>query len=249
MLKILSWNVNGFRAVVKKGFFEFLKKEKPDILGLQEIKQIEKPMIEEYLVVWNPAKRKGYAGTAVYTLVNPLKITKGIGIKKFDDEGRVITLEFEKFFLINAYFPNAQRGLKRLDFKLEFNNALLNYMEKLREKKPIVLIGDFNVAHKEIDIARPKDNIHNAGFTIEERQWMDKLLSKGYIDTFRMFHPNEKGAYSWWTYRFNARARNIGWRVDYVIVSNELKDKVKDAFILKDVYGSDHAPVGILLDV
>ena len=252
--KILSWNVNGFRAAVRKGFTEFMKKERPHIIGIQEIKQHIAPIslgegLEDYLIYWYPAERKGYAGTAVFTLIKPLDVKYGIGDELADSEGRVITLEYEKFYFINTYFPNAQRGLTRLDYKLDFDEKMITYLESLRKKKPIVLCGDFNVAHKEIDLARPKDNVKNAGFTPEERKFMDKFLSLGYIDTFRYFHPDEPGHYTWWTYRFKARERNIGWRVDYVIISKELLPNLKDAFILKDVQGSDHAPIGILLEV
>ena len=249
---ILSWNVNGFRSVVSKGFYDFFKRYKPDVLCLQEIKQNKAPelplTLQDYDLVWNPAKRKGYAGTALFFKKGlPLKTWTGLGVEKFDVEGRVINAEFEHFFLVNAYFPNAQHGLPRLGFKLEFNNALLKHVQKLRKKKPVIICGDFNVAHKEIDLANPKQNVKNPGFTIEEREWMDKFLSKGFIDTFRVFHPNEPGHYSWWTYRFNARARNIGWRIDYVVISKELLPKLVKAFISKHVYGSDHAPVGIVL--
>ncbi|MGQ4891789.1 MAG: exodeoxyribonuclease III [Candidatus Njordarchaeia archaeon] len=253
-LRIYSWNINGFRAAVRKGFLNFLRREKPEIMCVQEIKQHIPPAIlgeglEDYKIYWYPAKRKGYAGTATFSLIEPVDVSYGIGDETADSEGRVITMEFEKFFLINVYFPNAQRGLTRLDYKMKFNEIFLDYIENLRKAKPLVICGDFNVAHKEIDLARPKDNVKNAGFTPEERAFMDKLLSMGYIDTFRYFHPNEPGHYTWWTYRFNARERNIGWRVDYIIISEELKENLIDAFILKDVRGSDHAPIGIILNV
>ncbi len=252
--KILSWNVNGFRAILRKGFTDFLKRERPHIIGIQEIKQHIPPMtlgdgLEDYLIYWYPARKKGYAGTAVFTLIEPLNATYGISDEIADSEGRVITLEYEKFYYVNAYFPNSQHGLTRLDYKLDFNEKMIMYLETLRKKKPIILCGDFNVAHKEIDLARPKDNVKNAGFTPEERKFMDKLLSLGYIDTFRYFHPNEPGHYTWWTFRFKARERNIGWRVDYVVISEELLPNLRDAFILKDVQGSDHAPIGILLEI
>ena len=249
-LRIFSWNVNGFRACLKKGFYDFLINYNPDILCLQEIKQSEKPILPlnfpKYHVFWNPAKRKGYAGTAVFSKLEPNDVRYGIGIDEFDDEGRVIILEFQEFYLINAYFPNAQRELKRLDFKLRFNKELTEYIENLRKEKPIILCGDFNVAHKEIDLARPKDNVKNAGFTPQERAWMDYFLKLGYIDTFRYLHPKEI-KYSWWTYRFKARERNIGWRVDYIVISKELLPNLKDAFILDHVQGSDHAPIGVII--
>jgi len=249
-LRIFSWNVNGFRACLKKGFYDFLINYNPDILCLQEIKQSKKPILPlnfpKYHVFWNPAKRKGYAGTAVFSKLEPNDVRYGIGIDEFDDEGRVIILEFQEFYLINAYFPNAQRELKRLDFKLRFNKELTEYIENLRKEKPIILCGDFNVAHKEIDLARPKDNVKNAGFTPQERAWMDYFLKLGYIDTFRHLHPKEI-KYSWWTYRFKARERNIGWRVDYIVISKELLPNLKDAFILDHVQGSDHAPIGVIM--
>ncbi len=253
-LLLISWNVNGIRACVRNGFIEFLDKYKPDILALQEIKATEDnvPMevryYEGYYKYWNPAKRKGYAGTALFTKIKPLDVKFGIGDEKFDLEGRVITAEYEKFFLVNSYFPNSQHGLTRLNFKLEFDEKIYNYLNELRKKKPVILCGDFNVAHKEIDLANPKQNEKNAGFTPEERAWMDKFLEDGYVDTFRMF-TKEGGHYTWWTYRFNARARNIGWRVDYFVVSKDLAKNVKKSWILSEVYGSDHAPIAMLLEV
>ncbi|MBR9689828.1 MAG: exodeoxyribonuclease III [Candidatus Altiarchaeota archaeon] len=244
-MKIVSWNVNGFRASVKKGFYEFLEKENPDVLCLQEIKSHEIPTFPlgfQYKVLWNPAKKKGYSGTAVFSKIPIRSYTHGLGEEKFDSEGRVTTVEFEDFFLINTYFPNSQRELTRLDFKLEFNELLLKHLEQLKKRKPVVLCGDLNVAHEEIDIARPKDNKKNAGFTQAERDWMTKLLSAGYIDTFRHMHP-EDTAYTWWTYRFNARSRNIGWRIDYFVVSNKFTSRIEKASVLTDVMGSDHAPV------
>ncbi len=252
--KILSWNVNGYRAVLRKGFLDFMRRERPHVMCIQEIKQHVPPMtlgegLEDYEIFWFAAKRKGYAGTATFSLIKPIDVMYGIGEEIADSEGRVITMEFKDFYLINVYFPNAQRGLTRLDYKLKFNEIFLNYLEDLRKNKSLIICGDFNVAHKEIDLARPKDNVKNAGFTPEERKFMDKLLSMGYIDTFRYFHPDEPGHYTWWTYRFNARARNIGWRVDYIIITEDLLPKLKDAFIMKDVMGSDHAPIGILIDL
>jgi len=251
---LVSWNVNGIRACVRNGFLDFLEKYKPDILALQEIKATENdvPMevryYEGYHKYWNPAKRKGYAGTALFTKIEPLNVSFGIGDEKFDSEGRVITAEYEKFFLVNAYFPNAQHGLTRLDFKIEFDEKIHAYLNELRKKKPVILCGDFNVAHKEIDLANPKQNEKNAGFTPEERAWMDRFLEDGYVDTFRMF-TKEGGHYTWWTYRFKARERNIGWRVDYFVVSEDLKDRVKKSWIMSEVYGSDHAPVAMILEI
>ncbi len=251
---LVSWNVNGIRACVKNGFLNFLDKYKPDILSLQEIKASEDtiPMEVRYYEIyekyWNPAKRKGYAGTALLTKIKPKEIKFGIGEEKFDDEGRVITADFGKFYLVNAYFPNSQHGLPRLNFKLEFDKKIHEYLNNLRKEKGVILCGDFNVAHKEIDLANPKQNVKNAGFTPEERAWMDKFLEDGWIDTFRMF-TKEGGHYTWWTYRFKARKRNIGWRVDYFVVSEDLRNKVKKSWILSDVYGSDHAPIGMEIEI
>ena len=246
MLRVASWNVNGIRAALKKGFWETVAKLEPDILGLQEIKADAAPEIPEafagYRWLWNPGEKKGYAGTALLYRPEPLSARNGLGVPEFDAEGRVQTLEYERFFLVNAYFPNAGRGLPRLDFKLAFNRVIEAYLEDLRKKKGVILIGDLNVAHREIDLARPRDNVKNAGFTPEERAWIDAFLKKGWIDTFRHFHPEKTGAYTWWTYRFNAREKNIGWRVDYVIISEELLPYLKDAYIFYDTYASDHVP-------
>lgn len=259
-MKILSWNVNGIRAAIKKGFQDFLKKEKPDILCLQEIKisestrkdeQFDFPNYNEY---WNSAERPGYSGTALLVKskkLNVESIHNGFGVDEFDKEGRVQTLDLgspflrgKGFYLVNVYFPNANHELSRLQYKLEFNNILLKHLKKLEKKKPVIVCGDFNVAHQEIDLARPKDNVGNPGFTYEEREWMDKFLQAGFIDTFRHQHP-KKQEYSWWSYRFNARARNIGWRIDYFCVSAKIVKNVKKSFILNNVLGSDHCPVGI----
>jgi exodeoxyribonuclease-3 len=248
-MELVSWNVNGLRSALNKGLLEFVNFEKYDVILLQEIKA-DKPAEEfskKYKVYINPAERKGYAGTMTLTKVEPLSVSYGLGIREYDKEGRVITTEFKDFYIINVYFPNAQHGLTRLNYKLDFNQEFENYVERLRKKKPIIIGGDFNVAHQEIDIARPKDNVNNPGFTQQERDWMTHFLSLGYIDTFRMF-VKEGGHYSWWTYRFNARARNIGWRIDYFVVSKELEKRVKKAAILKDVYGSDHAPVYLYIE-
>jgi len=244
-VKLLSWNVNGFRASVRKGFYEFLENENPDILGIQEVKMHELPEFPtdfKYHVAWNPADKKGYSGTAVFSKEKPLSVKKGLGKKKFDSEGRVQTLEFDKFFFVNAYFPNSQRGLARLDFKMEFNKVFAKHVATLN--KPVVICGDLNVAHEEIDIARPKANMKNAGFTPEERGWMTDFLSQGWSDSFREKHP-KKTQYSWWTYRFDARKKDIGWRIDYFILPERVMANVEMANILGDVMGSDHAPVGI----
>jgi exodeoxyribonuclease-3 len=248
-LMIVSWNVNGLRSVIRKpGFWELIKGNH-DLILLQEIK-IDSVPIElnssGYTAYVNSAKRKGYSGVLTLSKPKPLRVLKGIGRSKFDSEGRVLTLEFESLFVVNAYFVNAQRGLVRLEDKLEFDDLMLDYLERLRKVKPVVVCGDFNVAHTEIDIARPKDNVRNAGFTPEEREWMTRLLERGYVDTFRMF-VKEGGHYTWWSYRFRAREKNIGWRIDYCIVSHELKDKVVSSRILNTIAGSDHVPVALEL--
>jgi len=247
-LKLLCWNVNGIRAVEKKGFTELVKDLDPDILAIQETKLQEDQLsdglrnIEGYQSFWHCAERKGYAGVAVYSRMAPVSVRYGMNEPAFDGEGRVLTLEFADFFLINCYFPNAGEGLKRLDYKLAFNRALLEFARRLAGEKSVVLCGDYNVAHKEIDLKNPKSNEQNAGFTPEERSWMDGFLAAGFVDTFRMFN-NEPGHYTWWSYRFNARARDIGWRIDYFCVDEKSRHRVQGAAILKDVMGSDHCPV------
>lgn len=256
-MKLISWNVNGVRAVIKKGFLDFLKKQKPDVLGLQEIKindvarkkeNFDFPKYEEF---WNSADRPGYSGTAVLVESKKYRVgsyKNGIGIKKFDTEGRVQTIEFDKFYFVNAYFPNANHELSRLNYKLEFNREFLKYIKKLDKKKPVIACGDFNVAHNEIDLANPRPNIGNPGFTDEERKWADKFIKAGFLDTFREFYP-KKVQYSWWSYRFRARERNIGWRIDYFFVSARIFKYVKKVFILDKQEGSDHCPVGIEIDL
>jgi len=249
-LKFFSWNVNGIRACVKNGFVDWLKAEKPDIVGLQEIKINDIARAKEefdfagYNEYWHHAKRPGYSGTAVLSKIEPISVERG----DWDDEGRVITLEFDKFYFVNTYFPNSQPELARLKYKEEFNKKWLAYIKKLEKKKPVVTCGDFNVAHEEIDLARPKDNVGNAGFTKEERAWADKFIKHGLVDTFRSINK-EKIQYSWWSYRLGARARNIGWRIDYFLISDKLKKNVKDVFIRDNQLGSDHAPVGIILEI
>jgi len=248
-MKIISWNVNGIRAVLKKGFLDWFLKEKPDILCIQETKaqkeqiQVTTPGYKQYIF---SAEKKGYSGTAVFTKLEPLSIQYGIGLDEHDKEGRVLTLEFDEFFLVNVYTPNSQRGLTRLDYRQEWDKEFLKFLTKLELGKPVVVCGDMNVAHKEIDLARPKDNVKNAGFTPEERAGFDKYIEAGFVDTFREFNK-EPGEYSWWLYMFNARAKNIGWRIDYFLVSKLLRPELKDGFILQDVMGSDHCPVGIEL--
>ncbi|MFX1285885.1 MAG: exodeoxyribonuclease III [Promethearchaeota archaeon] len=251
-MELLSWNVNGIRACINKGFIEWIKQRNPDILCIQETKAQPNQIsfsfdIPEYNIYWSSAKKKGYSGVATFSKQKPLSISKELGNKKFDDEGRFLQLEYERFYLINMYFPNAQRELKRIDFKLRFNQAVLKYLENLRKKKALIVCGDFNVAHKEIDLTNPKENQNNAGFSPQERAFFTELLEHGYIDTFREFNQSPE-QYTWWTYRYNARSRNIGWRIDYFIINKEFRELLKSAFILKDVMGSDHAPIGIIID-
>jgi len=252
-MKIISWNVNGIRAAAKKGLAGFLKSQAPDILCLQEIKISDASRLKVefdfagYTEYWNSAVRPGYSGTAILIregFKNVKDVKNGFGTKKFDIEGRVQTADLGKFYLVNTYFPNSNHELSRLGYKLEFNDALLKYVKKLEKKKPVVITGDFNVAHQEIDLARPKDNEGNAGFTCEERNWMGKFLKAGFIDTFRELN-GQKIQYSWWSFRMNARARNIGWRIDYFCASVKLKKNLKKAYILDKIKGSDHAPVGV----
>ncbi len=252
-MELISWNVNGIRAAVRKGFGQFLRTTRPDILCLQEIKislaAREKTEFDfaGYAEYWNPAERPGYSGTA--TLVREgfrdlLGVTAGFGIEKFDREGRVQTIELKKYYLLNVYFPNSNHELTRLGYKMEFDEALLRYVKKLEKKKPVIIAGDYNVAHEPVDLARPKDNEGNPGYTKEERRWLTKFLRAGFIDTFRELN-GPKVQYSWWSFRAGARARNIGWRIDYFCVSAKLKKRLKRAYILDKVMGSDHAPVGL----
>ena len=249
--KFVSWNVNGLRAAVKNGFFKVLRDFDADIVALQEIKiqpdQLPDALrnVEGYQVFWNPAKKKGYAGTAVFTKTAPLQVWYGLDNPLVDEEGRVLTLEFADFYFINIYSPNAQPELKRLTFKQDFNRALLAHMNRLSREKSMVLCGDLNVAHKEIDLANPKANVRNPGFSEQERAWMDEITAAGYIDTFRKFDFSP-GRYTWWSYRFNARQKNIGWRIDYFIVDQASSVRVVDAAIHEDVTGSDHCPVSIV---
>ena len=249
-MKCISWNVNGLRAVMKKNFMEFFREADADIFCLQETKlqagQIEMDL-PDYYEYWNYAEKKGYSGTAVFCRREPLDVRYGIGIPEHDREGRVITLEFGDFFFTTVYTPNSQDELKRLDYRMEWEDSFLAYMKELDAKKPVIWCGDLNVAHKEIDLKNPKTNRRNAGFTDEERAKMTAVLESGFVDTFRYFHPDEEGIYSWWSYRFRAREKNAGWRIDYFIASERLMDKVEDSRILTDVYGSDHCPVELIL--
>ncbi len=246
-MKLISWNVNGIRAALKKGFMEFLENENPHIICLQETKAMREQVEEEFAnyphQYWNHAEKKGYSGTAVLSKEEPLQASYGIGIEKHDNEGRVVTLEFKDFYLVNIYVPNSKRGLARLDYRHnEWDYDLLDYMKDLEEKKPVIFCGDMNVAHKEIDLANPSTNRRNAGFTDEEREGFDNIVNAGFIDTFRMFEKGP-GHYTWWSYMGKARERNVGWRIDYFCVSPELKDRVKKSHILPEVMGSDHAPI------
>lgn len=250
-LKFVSWNVNGIRAVEKKGFIDILADFDADIIGLQETKAQPDQLSEElknipgYTSYWHSAERKGYSGVAFYSRIEPIAIHYGIGDPEFDCEGRVLTLEFEKYYLVNIYFPNSGEKLVRLDYKLRFNESLVIFAKELEKKKAVILCGDFNVAHKEIDLKNPKTNVKNAGFTPEERAWMDSFVNAGFVDTFRIFNQ-EPEQYTWWSYRFSARAKNIGWRIDYFCVNEGAKTKVKEANILKDILGSDHCPVELV---
>ena len=246
-MKIISWNVNGIRAVLKKGFLEFLEREDPDIICLQETKatpdQVELELPDYPHMYWNSAVKKGYSGTAVFSKIQPLNAVNDMGIEKHDQEGRVLALEFPEWFLVNVYVPNSQRGLERLDYRQkEWDKDFLAYLKELEKSKPVIFCGDMNVAHKEIDLARPKDNRRNAGFTDEERAGFDNLVNAGFIDTFREFESGG-GHYTWWSYMANAREKNIGWRIDYFCVSPELKGSLKKSYILPEVMGSDHAPI------
>ena len=245
-MKLISWNVNGIRACVQKGFLEFFNEVDADIFCIQESKmqagQLELEL-EGYHQYWNYAEKKGYSGTAIFTKVEPLSVQYGIGVEEHDHEGRVITLEFEDFYMVTVYTPNSQDELKRLDYRMRWETDFLKYLKKLEEKKGVIFCGDLNVAHKEIDLKNPKTNRRNAGFTDEERGKFDEVVAAGFIDTFRYFYPDMENIYSWWSYRFSARAKNSGWRIDYFCVSECLKDRLEDAKILTDVLGSDHCPV------
>ncbi|MBQ8261581.1 MAG: exodeoxyribonuclease III [Lachnospiraceae bacterium] len=251
-MKLISWNVNGIRACMGKNFMEFFEEADADIFCLQETKlqegqiEMELPGYHQY---WNYAEKKGYSGTAIFTKREPLNVTYGIGVEEHDHEGRVITLEFEAFYFITVYVPNSQDGLKRLDYRMQWEDDFLAYIKKLEETKPVVYCGDLNVAHKEIDLKNPKTNRKNAGFTDEERGKFSAVLDAGFIDTFRYFYPEQTDIYSWWSYRFSARSKNAGWRIDYFVASGSLKEKLVDAKIHTEVLGSDHCPVELLLDM
>ena len=251
-MKLISWNVNGLRACMEKGFSSFLEAESPDIIALQETKmqpdqaEVRTPGYAQY---WNSAEKKGYSGTAVFSRHAPLSVRYGLGLPKFDSEGRVITLEFDPFFFVTSYSPNSQDGLKRIGYRMEYEDALRAHLTELDRIKPVILCGDLNVAHQEIDLKNPEQNRENAGFSLQEREKMTCLLSSGFSDSFRALYPDAAGRYSWWSYRFAARQRNAGWRIDYFIVSERLMPAVRDSLILDSVMGSDHCPVGLILEV
>lgn len=253
-MKIISWNVNGIRAVIKKNFAEFLTEHQPDILCLQETKaraeQVDLPLeTAGYKTYWNSADKAGYSSTAIFSKTEPLSVTNDMGIEEHDTEGRVITAEYEDFYLVTVYTPNSKSELLRLPYRQRWDDDFLAYCKNLEKTKPVIFCGDLNVAHKEIDLARPKTNRTNPGFTDEERGKFDNILNAGFIDTFRHFQPDTEGAYSWWSYRAGARGNNVGWRLDYVCASESIMDKVTDAAILNDVLGSDHCPVSIELSL
>ena len=247
-MKLISWNVNGIRACLNKGFADAFKQLEADIFCIQETKcqpeQVELEF-EGYTSYWNSAEKKGYSGTAIYTKQKPLNVTYGIGIEEHDKEGRVITLEFEKFYMVDIYTPNSKRELERLDYRQIWEDEIRKYLLKLNETKPVIMCGDLNVAHEEIDLKNPKTNRHNAGFTDEERKKMTELLDAGFTDSFRYLYPDKENAYSWWSYMGHAREKNVGWRIDYFIVSKSIENKIKEATIYPEIMGSDHCPVGL----
>lgn len=250
--KLISWNVNGLRSCMGKGFMDFFDSVDADIFCLQEIKLSEGQIEwnkENYYSYWNYAEKKGYSGTAVFSKEKPLSVKYGIGIDEHDHEGRVITLEFENFYMVTVYTPNSQRGLTRLEYRMKWEDDFRNFLNGLRKNKPVVVTGDMNVAHKEIDLKNPKTNRKNAGFTDEERQKMTELLDSGFIDTFRYFYPDAEQRYSWWSYMFKSREKNAGWRIDYFLASKELEDKLISAEIHDEVLGSDHCPVELVIDL
>ena len=250
-MKLISWNVNGIRACLTKGFSDFFENIDADIFCIQETK-CQKDQIDlefnGYTSYWNSAEKKGYSGTAIFTKIKPIDVTYGIGIEEHDKEGRVITLEFENFYMVNCYTPNSKRELERLDYRQIWEDEFRKYLLALSKKKSVIICGDLNVAHKEIDLKNPKTNRRNAGFTDEERGKMTELLDAGFIDTFRLIYPEKENAYSWWSYMAHSREKNVGWRIDYFIVSKDMKIKVKDAMIFPEVMGSDHCPVGLEIE-
>jgi exodeoxyribonuclease-3 len=251
-MKLVSWNVNGLRACVKKGFLDFFHEVDADLFCIQETKLQEGQIqldLEGYYQFWNYAEKKGYSGTAVFSKLEPLSVKYGFDVDDSEPEGRIITLEFEKFFLVNVYTPNSQRDLARLGFRLEWEDKIRTYLQDLDKTKPIILCGDLNVAHQEIDLKNPKSNLNNSGFTPEERGKMTTLLESGFVDSFRHLFPDREGAYTWWSYMLKVRERNIGWRIDYFITSNKVKDQIQEAKIYSEIMGSDHCPVSLEIEV
>ena len=249
-MKLISWNVNGLRACMGKGFMDVIEQEQPDAICLQETKMLREQadfQFPGYLEYWNSAEKKGYSGTAIFTKTEPISAAYGIGCEEYDREGRAITLEYESFYLVTIYTPNSQRGLERLPFRMVFEDKLREYLYRLREKKPVVVCGDLNVAHRPIDLKNDKSNIGNAGYTYEERGKFSELLASGMTDTFRYLYPDKEDAYSWWSYRSNSRENNTGWRIDYFLTSSSLEGRLQDAFIYNEVMGSDHCPVGLII--
>ena len=250
-MKLVSWNVNGLRAIYKKGFEETFRELNADIFCIQETKMQEGQIeldLQGYHQYYNYAERKGYSGTAIFTKKEPINVTYGIGIEEHDREGRVITLEFDKFYMVNCYTPNSGRELARLEYRMTWEDEFKKYLTKLDKQKPVIICGDLNVAHTEIDLKNPKSNRKNAGFTDEERSKIEDLLNSGFTDTFRKIYPNKEGAYTWWSYIFNARANNAGWRIDYFLVSDRISKNIKDAYIYSEIMGSDHCPVGLEIE-
>lgn len=250
-MKLVSWNVNGLRAIYKKGFEESFKELDADIFCIQETKMQEGQIeldLQGYYQYYNYAERKGYSGTAIFTKKEPLKVSYGIGIEEHDKEGRVITLEFDKFYMVNCYTPNSGRELARLEYRMTWEDEFKKYLIKLDKQKPVIICGDLNVAHTEIDLKNPRSNRKNAGFTDEERSKIEELLNSGFTDSFRKMYPDKEGAYTWWSYMFNARANNAGWRIDYFLVSDRISKNIKDAYIYSEIMGSDHCPVGLEIE-
>lgn len=251
-MRFISWNVNGLRACLGKGFEEFFKEQDADFFCIQETKMQKEQWehnFEGYYEYWNSAEKKGYSGTAIFTKKEPLSVTYDLGIEQHDKEGRVITLEYDNFYLVNVYTPNSKRELARLDYRMEWEDDFRAHLKKLDGKKPVILCGDLNVAHKEIDLKNPKTNTRNAGFTIEEREKMTVLLDNGFVDSFRYLYPDATDRYTWWSYMFRAREKNAGWRIDYFVVSESLKEKIKDSIIHQDTQGSDHCPVELDIEL
>jgi len=251
-MRLISWNVNGIRACLGKGFLDFFNEVDADIFCIQETKVQQGQVqlnLEGYYQYWNYAVRKGYSGTALFSREKPMSVTDGIGINEHDQEGRVITAEYEKFFMVNVYTPNSQQELARLDYRMRWEDDFRGYLKALDAKKPVIICGDLNVAHKEIDLKNPSSNGRNAGFTDEEREKLSILLADGFTDNFRYLYPDKEHVYTWWSYMFRARERNAGWRIDYFLVSDRIRDRIKEATVYSDVYGSDHCPVGLEIEL